>query len=131
MTRISYVDLVCERSGFVEPARMLFAYGLMGKFSLTISALSFVNTVYIGRKYGYSAILEKLCQITEFVEVVDLKGKTVTWALDCDWKDYEDATQAKTAAIELADCIVTRNKKDFQKSLIPVYTVEELLSRIK
>lgn len=94
------VDLVCERAGFVEPARMLFAYGLMRKYSLIMSALSIVNTVYIGRKYGYSSMLEKLRQISEFVKVVDLKGETVTWALDCEWKDYEDATQAKTAAID-------------------------------
>ena len=27
-----------------------------------------------------------------------------------------------------ADCIVTRNKKDFRKSVIPVYTIDELMS---
>ena len=27
-----------------------------------------------------------------------------------------------------ADCMVTRNKKDFRKSVIPVYTIDELMS---
>ena len=27
-----------------------------------------------------------------------------------------------------ADCMVTRNKKDFRKSVIPVYTIDEFMS---
>ena len=27
-----------------------------------------------------------------------------------------------------SDCIVTRNKKDYRKSVIPVYTIDELMS---
>ena len=46
--------------------------------------------------------------------------------LSSDWKDYEDATQYATALKIEADCIVTRNKKDFSKSSLPVYTPGEL-----
>ena len=42
-------------------------------------------------------------------------------------KDYEDATQNATALKAEADCIVTRNKKDFSDSSLPVYTPAELL----
>ena len=48
--------------------------------------------------------------------------------LVCEWKDYEDAVQYMSAIKENADCIVIRNKKDFGKSVIPVYTIEELMS---
>ena len=47
--------------------------------------------------------------------------------LSSDWKDYEDATQNATALKAEADCIVTRNKKDFSESFLPVYTPAELL----
>lgn len=47
--------------------------------------------------------------------------------LSSDWKDYEDATQNATALKAEADCIVTRNKKDFSESSLPVYTPAELL----
>ena len=50
--------------------------------------------------------------------------------LSSDWKDYEDATQHCSALVEGADCIVTRNKKDFQKSNIPVYTAAEFFFTI-
>lgn len=85
---------------------------------------------YIGRKYGFIDIREKLYQISQFIDVVDLKGNTVIWALTCSWKDYEDAVQFKNAINTFADCIVTRNKKDFSESDLPVYTVKELLESL-
>ena len=41
---------------------------------------------------------------------------------------YEDSVQSMSALNTFAGCIVTRNKKDFRKSLIPVYTIDELIS---
>ena len=122
------IDLLCERESFVQSARMLFAYGYSGRLTLVLSSLSLVNAVYIARKYGYVDVRERLDDITEFVEVVDLRKEVAKRALTCEWKDYEDAVQYMSAINENADCIVTRNKKDFWKSVIPVYTIEELMS---
>ena len=122
------IDLLCERESFVQSARMLFAYGYSGRLTLVLSSLSLVNAVYIARKYGYIDVRERLDDITEFVEVVDLRKEVAKRALTCEWKDYEDAVQYMSAIKENADCIVTRNKKDFGKSVIPVYTIEELMS---
>ena len=122
------IDLLCERESFVQSARMLFAYGYSGRLTLVLSSLSLVHAVYIARKYGYVDVRERLDDITEFVEVVDLRKEVAKRALTCEWKDYEDAVQYMSAIKENADCIVTRNKKDFGKSVIPVYTIEELMS---
>ena len=122
------IDLLCERESFVQSARMLFAYGYSGRLTLVLSSLSLVNAVYIARKYGYVDVRERLDDITEFVEVVDLRKEVAKRALTCEWKDYEDAVQYMSAIKENADCIVTRNKKDFWESVIPVYTIEELMS---
>ena len=127
------IDLLCERESFVQSARMLFAYGYSGRLTLVLSSLSLVNAVYIARKYGYIDVRERLDDITEFVEVVDLRKEVAKRALTCEWKDYEDAdyedyVQSISALESFADCIVTRNKKDFGKSVIPVYTIEELMS---
>ena len=122
------LDLLCEREPFVQNARMLFAYGYAGRMSLVLSSLSLVNAVYISKKYGYIDTRERLADITEFVRVVDLHEDVVREALACDWKDYEDAVQHMSAIKEKVDCIVTRNKKDFMQSIIPVYTIDELMS---
>ena len=50
--------------------------------------------------------------------------------LSSDWKDYEDATQYRSAVDEQADCIVTRNIKDFKASTISVLTPVELFAQI-
>ena len=70
----------------------------------------------------------KLLALSNMIEVVDLPATTVLNNLTTDWKDYEDALQYNSALAYEADCIVTRNKKDYEKSLLPVYTADEYIS---
>lgn len=48
-------------------------------------------------------------------------------ALQSGFTDFEDALQHSSAQAVDADCIVTRNKKDFFASEIPVYEIDEFL----
>ena len=66
----------------------------------------------------------------DFVDVADLSGQNVVDMLSNGWKDYEDATQYRLAVDELADCNVTRNKKDFKASSIAVLTPEEFFDQV-
>lgn len=120
------IDFVANRDGFSDDADKLFALGVTGDFKLMTSALSYVTAMYVAHKYDYQNIKETLLAVSSFVDVLDLQGNTVVEMLSSDWKDYEDATQYATALKIEADCIVTRNKKDFSKSSLPVYTPGEL-----
>lgn len=126
------VDLVFAREEFLPDAQRIFALGYASEVQLVVSALSFVNTVYLGRKYKYpmNEVYSKLRLIADFVDVADLSGRNVVDVLNSGWKDYEDATQHRSAIDEQADCIVTRNKKDFKGSLITVLTPEEFFEQI-
>lgn len=126
------VDLVFARQEFLPNAQRVFAVGYAGEVQLIVSALSFVNTIYLARKYKYpmNEVCEKLRLVADFVEVADLKGQNVVDMLDSDWKDYEDATQYRSAVEEQADCIVTRNKKDFKDSSVPVFTPTEFFDQV-
>ena len=75
-------------------------------------------------------VLSKLRMIADFVDVADLSGQNVVDMLNSGWRDYEDATQHRSAIDEQADCIVTRNKKDFKASTLPVLTPLEFFNRI-
>ncbi|MBQ3741357.1 MAG: PIN domain-containing protein [Prevotella sp.] len=125
------VDLVLSRQEFLPNAQRVFALGYAGEAQLVVSALSFVNTVYLGRKYKFPMddVISKLCMISDFVDVADLSGQNVVDMLTSGWRDYEDATQHRSAIDEQADCIVTRNKKDFRASTLPVFTPEEFFLR--
>lgn len=122
------IDYVCARQGFVEMAERLFVSGLCGEHKLPISDLSYVNTVYVSRQYGYSrdAVLNVLQKIEAFCETAEMGKQVVHAALHSGWKDFEDSIQYHSAVASMAECIVTRNKKDFSDSLIPVLSVEEL-----
>ena len=126
------VDLVLSRQEFLPDAQRVFAIGYAGEAQLVVSGLSFVNTVYLGRKYKYPMddVLSKLRMIADFVDVADLSGQNVVDMLNSGWRDYEDATQHRSAIDEQADCIVTRNKKDFKASTLPVLTPLEFFNRI-
>lgn len=121
------IDFVCQRRDFAEQANSLMALGCMGKVKLMTSALSYVTAMYVAHKYDYQNVKESLVAVSSFVEVLDLKSSTVIDMLSSDWKDYEDATQNHTAMSSDADCIVTRNIKDFAESFLPVYTVADFL----
>ena len=120
--------LSVKRVPFYEDAKRLFALGSIGQFDLVTSSLSIVNTIYIGRKYELPIVKQRIKSILSFVTVCDLQADVVIKSLDSDWQDYEDSVQSMTAMDTFADCIVTRNKKDFRKSVIPVYTIDELMS---
>ena len=122
------IDFVCTRVPFYEAAKRLFALGSIGHFDLVTSSLSIVNTIYIGRKYELPIVKQRIKSILSFVTVCDLQADVVIKSLDSDWQDYEDSVQSMTAMDTFADCIVTRNKKDFRKSVIPVYTIDEFMS---
>lgn len=107
------------------------ALGCIGKVKLLTSALSYVTAMYVAHKYDYQKVKESLMAVSSFVEVQDLKSNTVIEMLSSEWKDYEDATQNQTAISADADCIVTRNIKDFVDSSLPVYTVEEILKMLE
>ena len=88
------VDLVLSRQEFLPDAQRIFALGYAGEVQLTISALSFVNTVYLARKYNFPMddVYANLRLIADFVDVADLRGQNVVDMLSSGWKDYEDAT---------------------------------------
>ena len=126
------VDLVLARQEFLPDAQRVFALGYADEAQLMVSALSFVNTIYLGKKYKFppEEVLAKLRMVADFVDVVDLRGQNVIDMLDSGWKDYEDATQHRSAVEEQADCIVTRKKKDYKDSTIEVLTPAEFFSKI-
>ena len=96
-----------------------------------ISALTFANLVYVMRKEldaeQIQDVLQKLRLIFHFA---DFSAADMEKAAEMKWDDYEDAIQAAIAERIAADCIVTRNVRDFRQSRIIAFTPGELLARI-
>ena len=61
----------------------------------------------------------------------DLDQDILCSAAACKWDDFEDAVQYVTAIRIKADCIVTRNVKDYHDCSIPVITPAELMQTFR
>lgn len=125
-----FIDYICKREQFFVPAKGVIAACILEEYEIIISSLTIVNTLYIGRKYGTEVLKSKLLAFSNNIVVADLPASLVLEALNSDWKDYEDSLQYATAMQREANCIVTRNKKDFEKTQIPVYTPDEFLATL-
>ena len=126
------MDFIFMRQGCLDDEVEIFALGYEGKLVLIVSALSFVNTIYIAKHYDVSLenVKQSLLTLSKYIEIEGLSGENVCEMLESNWKDYEDSTQHRSAIDALAECIVTRNKKDFTLSEIPVLTPTEFLGSI-
>ena len=93
-----------------------------------MSPISFATVSYLLSKIEkHAQILEKLRDFRILCEVSEISGTTIDKALNSDFSDFEDALQYYYATDSTCDIIITRNGKDFKKSVLPVMTADEFL----
>lgn len=124
------IDLLAKREDFYKEAQELFTLADEKNILLFISALTFANTHYILlRDLNAEEARKIMIKFKALVKVLPLDDKILELALAADFKDFEDALQYHTALDNKLDMIITRNKKDFKKSKLPVFTAREFLNR--
>ena len=125
------IDLLAMRKDFYEEAADLFSRADKKELVLAISALTFANTNYILTKLkSTKEAREILRKFKLLVEIVSLDEKITQLALsDDDFPDFEDGLQYYSAMENQIDIIITRNKKDFKNSKIPVLTAKEFMAK--
>ncbi len=126
------IDYLDERPGFAESARKLMILGFLREFDLWMSSSQVTDMFYILTNGGCSSEAEgvkaSIREVRKFVRVCSLSEADVDAALDSPWSDFEDACVYQCARKIKADAIITRNKKDFEKSSIKVFDCEEWFS---
>ncbi len=125
------IDLLAKREDFYDEAASLFSLADKGELKLMISSLTFANTNYILSKLKSAKEARKILQRFKIlVEILNLDNKIIELALsDEGFSDFEDGLQYYSAIENQVDIIITRNKKDFKSSKIPVLTAKEFIAR--
>ena len=123
------MDAIQNREPFAEDAKNIVRAAANKWFTGCITAKSSTDIYYLTHRCTHSdkdtrAILTKLFIL---FDVVDTAGMDARKAISSQVSDYEDAVMIETAMREDADCIVTRNIKDYSKSPVPVYEPAEFL----
>jgi predicted nucleic acid-binding protein len=125
------IDLLSKREEFFQEAQELFTLADNRQVDLFVSALTFANTHYLLSKYQKLDDARKiLIKFKVLVKVAHLDDKIVELALVSDFKDFEEAIQYNTALENGIDVIITRNKKDFKNSKLPIMNAREYLKKI-
>ncbi len=127
------IDLLAKREEFYSEAATLFSLADRKEVTLTISSLTFANTNYVLSKLATTKeAREILRKFKVLVEILSLDDRIIELALsDQKFQDFEDGLQYYSALENSVDVIVTRNKKDFKKSKLPVLTAKEYLAQLK
>ena len=124
------VDLLSKRENFYREAQELFTLADENDVKLFISALTFANTHYLlSRHLNENEARKVMIKFKLLVKVLPLEDKILELALASDFRGFEDAIQYHTALENKLHIIITRNKKDFKTSRIPVLTAKEFLNR--
>ena len=125
------IDLLAKREQFYNEAADLFSLADRKQVQLTVTSLTFANTNYILSKLkSAKEAREILRKFKVLVQLLALDDKITELALsDERFQDFEDGLQYYSAIENEVDIIITRNKKDFINSKIPVLTAKEFLAR--
>ena len=121
------IDLLAKRPDYQE-AQDLFTAGDRKEIELYISSLTFANAYYSIVKHHKNVDAKKyMSKFKVLVTVLPLEDKHIELSLASDFEDFEDGLQHSIAMDFDCDVIITRNKKNFKKSKIPVMIAGEYL----
>lgn len=126
------IDYLTDRQPFANHSSILFELHELGKIQIYIAAVSINNVYYISRKViGEKQTLTIIDQLIDDLEVLGTTKNEIRRAFQTGFKDFEDSIQYATALnVKHIDAIITRNTKDFRKSIIAVFTPEIYLMQL-
>ncbi|MCH8536012.1 MAG: PIN domain-containing protein [Flavobacteriaceae bacterium] len=125
------LDFLGERQPFYESIAKLATLADKGKVRMLVSPISFATVSYfLSKSETPKVAMEKLRKFKIISEICKLDEHTIEKGLNSTFNDFEDSLQYFSALDSNCEIIITRNAKDFKKSLIPVMTAKEYLQSI-
>lgn len=126
------IDALQNREPFADNAQQIFLLAANQKFTGYVTAKSVTDIYYLMHRCTHNDketrnVLNKLLII---FGIMDTAGVDCRHALISNVSDYEDAVMIETAKRSDADCIITRNAKDYAHADITVYTPNEFIDII-
>ena len=127
------LDFFFDRKPFSDNSEIILSQCESNKINGYITPVICSNIYYLLRKESrHKKVIEKISLLLSFIGVVQMDKGVIIEALNSNFKDFEDALQ-NFAAIKAGDIevIITRNIKDYSKSIFGVMTPEDFIKTIK
>lgn len=123
------MDFLQNREPFAQDSKKIMQAAAMELFVGCITAKSATDIYYLTYRCLHSEkeSRSKLNKLLTIIGMLDSLADDVFHAISSDVKDFEDAVMIETALRSKMDCIVTRNEKDYKKSIVTVYSPKEFI----
>ncbi|MEO9886056.1 MAG: PIN domain-containing protein [Balneola sp.] len=126
-----FLDVIENRLPFANDSSKVFDRVLTDDFSIFTSAICFANIYYIaGKNIGLKKAKEMIREFKSLFRIIPTSDQAIQLSLHSEFSDLEDAIQHFTAKENGMNLIITRNKKHYSKSEIPVLTPSEFLASL-
>ena len=126
------LDLLLDRHPFSQNAQTLFSKVEKAEITGMLCATTVTTIHYLVQKfYSKKNSHDIITSLLKLFEIAPVTRLVLSEALDSDDRDYEDSVLYKAAFHYGADVIVTRDRKGFDKSEIPVMNPKELLALLE
>ena len=125
-----FLDLFLRREPFIYDVREFFKWCNSKKNQIYITSISLRDIGYVAHKHFHDKNIARATQIAAYeacAKIIGVSADSAIESLYSNVDDYEDSLIVEIAKEELLDAIVTNNKKDFEKSDIPVFTPKEIV----
>jgi predicted nucleic acid-binding protein len=120
------LDVLLNRPGLVEDSEAVILRCEAVGHPMFIAWHGLATAYYLlKRGRTETEAMVEVDKILSWARVADASDARARDARGLDFIDFEDALQAVSAQACAADCIVTRNTRDFAQSLITVLTPRE------
>ena len=126
------LDIALERREFFEKSKELMRFITQRDIPAYVTATTTTDIYYILKKSkGHKPTIEFLRNLFGFIDIAYVSSQVIINALQSELTDFEDAVQVESAKENGIGIIITRNKADFVKSDVVVFTPDEFVSTIK
>ena len=126
------IDYLGRKPPFFPNAERIMAAGYFGDAELWASSQSFKDAFFVLAHYvDSSSLQDAIAHLLEIVHPVDLTGEDMIAATQLKWPDLEDCLIALSAQKAKADYLVTRDRKGFERSPVPVTSPTEWLDYMR
>ena len=126
------VDVLQKREPFYQDAMDIVLFVSNRQFSGVLTAKALSAIYYILRRsiHNEDEVRQLLHTLFMLFDVEDTFSTDCQIALSSPIKDYEDAIMVQTAIRTGADCIITRNLRDYKLAPLPIFSPKEFLKKI-
>ena len=125
------LDYLGANQGFTEDAEKVFDLAAKRKDLKLVSSSAITDILYVLRRAvkDRELVRRKYESFRKRISILAVTEKDIDKAFARDWKDFEDAVQYTVAESNNVDCIITRNKGDFEENKIPCYSPMEFIEK--